>query len=154
MFWMEELQEIIHFIVINWFDRSGVWIWNWVIVRINRNIWIWNLNITIIYGIMNNFPLIAEITGLSLEGDVLNLNWDAGVWLLHSLGGSFGSSQWSVLNWFIFLQRIGGTKIWTADDACISFMLNSTTEFKNNFLSHADICNNWRRVAASLLLEY
>ena len=25
---MEEFQEMIHFIIINLFDRSGVWIWN------------------------------------------------------------------------------------------------------------------------------
>ena len=48
MFWVEELHEMFHFIVINWFICSGVWIWNRFRVRFNWKLWRVDLNITII----------------------------------------------------------------------------------------------------------
>ena len=56
MFWLEEFLDMVHLIIINWFDRSGVWICNRFRVRFNWKIWRMNLNITIINGIMIKFP--------------------------------------------------------------------------------------------------
>ena len=56
MFWMEEFQEMILFIIINWFNRSGVWIWNWFIVRLNWKIWSGKINTAIINGNMIKSP--------------------------------------------------------------------------------------------------
>ena len=49
---VEEFKEMLHFIIINWFNHSGVQIWNrfrgrfkWIVLRMN-------LNITIINGTM------------------------------------------------------------------------------------------------------
>ena len=58
-----------------------------------------------------SIPMIADITGLVLEGEVLDLKWADGVWLFHSISGSFGSSPWSALNLFIFILRLGGRNI-------------------------------------------
>ena len=52
MLWVEYLQDMLHFIIINLFDWSGVWIWNRLRVRFNWKLWRVNLNITIINGII------------------------------------------------------------------------------------------------------
>ena len=55
-----------------------------------------------------SLPMISETKGLVLEGEVLDLKWASGGWLFHYIGGSYGSSPWSLLNWFIFILIIGG----------------------------------------------
>ena len=55
---VEELQEMLHFIIIHLFNWSGVWIWNRFIVRV-RFFWKFlrvNLNITIINGMIIKSP--------------------------------------------------------------------------------------------------
>ena len=56
MFWMEEFQEMIHFIIINWFNWSAVWIWNLLIVKFNWKVWSVIFNIIIISGMMIKSP--------------------------------------------------------------------------------------------------
>ena len=56
MFWVEELQEMVHFIIINWFDCSDVCIRNRFRVIFNWKLWRVNLNITIINGAMIKSP--------------------------------------------------------------------------------------------------
>ena len=50
--WVEEFQEMIHFIIINCFNWSGVWICNWFIFRLNWKLLSGDFNITIINGMM------------------------------------------------------------------------------------------------------
>ena len=59
----------------------------------------------------SSLPMIAKTIEMVLGGDVLYLKWAAGGWLFQSLGGSFGSSPLSVLNWFIFIIIIGGRRL-------------------------------------------
>ena len=102
---------MVHFIIIKWFDQSGLWIWNRLIVRFKWKLWRANLNITIINGMMINPPMIAETTGLVLGGEVMDLNWAVGGWMFHSFGVSVGSSTWRAFNWFVFILRLGGRKL-------------------------------------------
>ena len=55
MFWVEEFQGMVHLIIINLFDRSGVWIWNRFRVIFNCKLLRLNLNITIINFMTINF---------------------------------------------------------------------------------------------------
>ena len=50
--WVEDFQEMVYFIIINWFNRIGVWIWNRSRVKLNCKLWRVNFNITIINGMM------------------------------------------------------------------------------------------------------
>ena len=52
MFWVEESQDMVHFIIINWFNWSDVWICNGFRIRFNRKLWRVNLKITITTGMM------------------------------------------------------------------------------------------------------
>ena len=56
MLWMEKFQDMVHFIIIHLFDRSGVWIWNWCRFTFNWKPWMVNYNITIINGMMIKCP--------------------------------------------------------------------------------------------------
>ena len=111
MFWVEEFQEMVHFIIINWFDQSGVGIWNRFRVTLIWKIWRVNLNITIINGMMIKPPMIAETKGLVWGEEILYLKWAGGGWLFHYLGGSVGESPWRALNWLIFILILGGINL-------------------------------------------
>ena len=56
MFWVEEFQEMVHFIIINWFYFIGNCIWNRFMVIFNCKILIVNLNITVINGMVIKSP--------------------------------------------------------------------------------------------------
>ena len=99
---------MVHLIIFNWFNWSGVWIWNWFRIKFNWKLWRVNLNITIIIGMTINPPIISETTGLVLGGEVMNPKWADGGWMLQFICGSFGSSPWRTLNLFIFIPRICG----------------------------------------------
>ena len=86
--------------------------------------------------------MIAKTTGLFWGGDVLYLKWDPGCWLFRYLGVSVGSLPWRFLNWFVFLLRLFGRKL-RPQNAGISLVSNSFTEFVNNLLSNAESFNNW-----------
>ena len=143
MFWMEEFQEMIHFIIINWFNWSGVWIYNWVIFRLNWNVWSWNFNITIIYGTMIKFPYDSwnQMVGSGRRGPGFEVS-------CQRLAVPF---SWCFF-WLVTMECIELIHIstntwwedfWTTDDACIRFVSNYSTTFTNNFLSHSESCNNW-----------
>ena len=105
---MKGFQDIIRLIIINLFNPSGVWIWNWFIVILNWKLLSGNFNITIINGMMIKSTHYSWNHRVGLEGDVLDSKWSFGGWLFHYLGGLFVSSPWSALNWFVFLLRLGG----------------------------------------------
>ena len=56
VFWVKEFQEMVHFLVTNWFYCSGVWIWKWSRLRFKWKLWRLNLNITIINDMMIKSP--------------------------------------------------------------------------------------------------
>ena len=97
--------------------------------------------------------MIAEITGLVLEGEELNLKRASGGWLLHYLGGSFGLSPWSELKRLIFLLRFGGRnfgpRMMHASALCPILPQHSQINF---CLMQRSAITGWR-VAASLFLE-
>ena len=134
---------MIHFIIINLFNRSGVWIWNWFIIRLNWKLWGGNFKITIIYGMMIQFPhdVWNHRVGSGRRGPGFEVSW-------RRLDVPF--SWWFF--WFVTMNCIELINIypktwweefWTTDDACIIFVSNSSTEFTNTFLSHLGSCNNW-----------
>ena len=98
--------------------------------------------------------MIAEITGLVLEGEELNLKRASGGWLLHYLGGSFGLSPWSEVKSLIFLLIFGGRnfgpRMMHASDFCTILPHHSQIIFCLVRSAAITSC----RVAASLLLEY
>ena len=153
VFWMEEFQEMIHFIIINWFNRSGVWIWNWFIVRLNWKIWSVDLTSPISMAWLLSFPVMAEITGLVLEVEVLYLKWDARCYLFYSFGGYFVSSPWSALNLFNFLLRLGRRNFvpWVVHASALCPILPQHSQILFCIIRRAAITGC--RVASSLFLE-
>ena len=142
MFWMEEFQEMVHFIITNWFNWSGVWIWNWFRVKFNWELWRVNLNITIINGII-----------IKSTQDSWNNRTGFG-----GRGPGFEVICWRlavpIYWWFIWFFTIKGVELiclssknwWEelrdTDDACISLVSNISTWSANTILSHVESCNN------------
>ena len=134
---------MVHFIIINWFDWSGIWIWNWCIVRLNCKLSSGNFNITIIYGTMINFTHDSwnHRVGYGRRGPVFEVSF----WRL-------AVPFYWCLFWFVIINCIELIHIspktwwelfWTTDDACISFVSNSSTSFTNTLFSRAEIWNKW-----------
>ena len=48
IFWVEEFQDMVHLIIVNWYNWSDIWIWNRFRVRLYWKIWRVNLNIAFI----------------------------------------------------------------------------------------------------------
>ena len=95
----------------NWFDCSGVRIWNrfeWDSNGYSEGL---TLESTLSMELWFSLQIIAENTGLLLGGDVLDLKWAAGGWLFNCLGGSGGSSPWWALNLFVFILILGGSNL-------------------------------------------
>ena len=111
MFWEEKFQEMAHFIIIYWFNRSCVFIWDIFRVKFNWKSEGWTSTSPLSMAWWLSIPIISETTGLVLGVDILNLNWSYGVLLLQYIVGSFGSSPWRALNWFIFLIKHGGSNL-------------------------------------------
>ena len=134
---------MVHFTIIHWFIRSGVWICNWFIVKFNWKIWSVDLNITIINGMMIKSP-----------HDSLNHRASVG-----SRGPGFEVSCYRLAVllswWFIWFIPMKGVELihissktwweefWTMDDSGIRFVSNTSLSFLNNFRYHAKIFNNW-----------
>ena len=137
MFWMEEYHKMIHFIIINWFDWSGLWIWNRFRVKLKWKNWRVNLNITIINGMMIKYT---------------NDCWN------HRAGVGRRSHWFEVIFWrlavtlswrFIWFFNIEGvelinlsSKTWweefrATDDAAVILVSNPSTVFTNTLLYHA-----------------
>ena len=69
--WMKEFKEIVHFIIIHWFDWSVIWVWNRVRGGFQCIIWSVSLYITIINGIVIHSPhdIRNNSTCLSRRGE-------------------------------------------------------------------------------------
>ena len=118
----------------------------------NSEVWILTSPLSMSW--LLSFPMIAEITGLVLEVEVLDLEWASGGCLLHSLGDYFGSSTWTALNWFIFLLILGGSNFgpWMmhASDLCPILPQHPQILF---CLVRRSAITGWIS-AVSLLMEY
>ena len=140
---MEELHKMVHLIIINLFDHSGVWIWNIFRVRFNWKIWRVKLNITIINGTMIKSPHDSwnYRTGFGRRGtgfEVICWRLDVPIswwisWLITTKGIEL--IHLSSKNWWEEVRAM--------DDAGIRLVTNTPTAFTNIFLSHADRFNNW-----------
>ena len=101
-----------------------------------------------------SFHMIAEITGLVMKVEVLDLKWASGDWMFRYLCGSFGSPQLSALNWFIFIPRLGerkfGPQMMHASALCQ--ILPQHSQIILCLVRRSAI--TWWRVATSLFLEY
>ena len=146
MFWVEEFQEMVYFIIINWFNWSGVWIWNWLRVRFIWKPEGWTSTSPLLMKWWFSLPMIAETKGLVFGEEVMDLKWAAVGCLLHYIGGSFVSSPWKALDWFIFILILGGMKFRSTDDAGIILVSNTCTEFSNIPMYHAESYNNWLEI--------
>ena len=77
VFWVKGFQDMDHLIIVNWFDRSGFWIYNIFRVRFNWKLWRVNLNITIINGMMIKFlcGIWNNRTGFGRIGRGFEVSW-------------------------------------------------------------------------------
>ena len=134
---------MVHLIIVSWFNRSGVWIWNWFRVKLNWKTWSVNLKTTIINGMMINFPHDSwnHRYGVVRIGP----RFEVSCWMLADT-----LSWWFI--WFITMKVVGLIRIsykiwwevfWTTDNAGISLESNYSTALSNILLSCAEICNNW-----------
>ena len=134
---------MVHFITINWFYWSGVWIWKIFRVRFNWKLLRVNLNTTIINVIIINYLHYSwnHRTGFGMRGPGFEVS---GCMLAAPL-------SW----WIIWLFTMKGVEIihissknWreefrSKDDSGISFVSNPSTSFSNSLLYNAKIWNNW-----------
>ena len=97
MLWVEEFQEMVHLIIINWFYWSGVWIWNIFRVRFRWKIWKVNLNIKMINVTVINLPHNSwnHRTGFERRGPGFELRW----WIL-----AVPLPWW--ISWFITMKSV------------------------------------------------
>ena len=134
---------MVHSIIINSFNNSGVYIWNIFRVKFNWKIWRVNLNITII----NDMTIKSPHDSWNHRASVRNR------------GPGFEVICWRLavpLSWgFIWLFTIKGVelihlsyKTWweefrAIEDEGISLVYNPSTVFAINHLYNAESCNNW-----------
>ena len=118
---------MINFIIINWFNWSGVWIWVWFRVKINWRLWIGNFNVTFINVMMIKSPRDSwnHRVGFGRRGP----GFEVSCWRL-----DVPLYWWFI--WFITMKCIGlinlSPKIWwgrgwTTNDAGIILLYNSST---------------------------
>ena len=143
MSWVEELQDMVHFIIINWFDWRVVWIRNRFRVKFSWKIWGVNLNITVINCMMIKSPhdIWNKRSGFRRICPGFEVRW----WRLAVI-----LSWW--ISWFITMEGVEFiylySKTWwkefrAKDDVGIIIVSNPSTAFKNTLLSHVERCNNW-----------
>ena len=143
MFWVEEFQEVVHFIIIDWFYWSGVCIWNIFRIRFNWEIWRVNLKTTIINGIIikSTHDIWNHKTGFWRK----NTGFEVSCWRL-----ALPISWW--ISWFITMKgveyiHLSSKTRWeefrATDDSVIILVYNPSTAFTNNLLYHAKICNSY-----------
>ena len=134
---------MIHFIIINWFNRGCVYIWKWFRVKFKWKIWSVNFHITIINGMIIKSPhdslnhrdgVVRIVPGFEVSCCrlVAPLSW----WFI----------------WFMSMKAVELINIYyntwweeffTTYDVGISFVSNSSTAFVNTLLYCAYICNKW-----------
>ena len=143
MFWVEVLQDMVHFVIVNWFNQSYIHIWNRFIGKFNCKLLRVDLNITIINCVMikslhyiwnHRAGVGRRYTGF--EGSC----W--GFSLSHTLG-----FMWVLAMNYIELVHLS-YKTWLEEfratyDAGISLVSNTPTSLSNTFMSNAAICKNW-----------
>ena len=134
---------MLHFIIINLFGWSCVYIWNRFRVRLNWKILRLNLNITIINNMMINSPYGSwnHRTGFGKRGPGFKVSWCRLYFPL----------SWCI-SWFITMKCVKFihiySKTWwgsfkSTDDSGIILVSNSSTAFANTLLYHAGRFNNW-----------
>ena len=141
---------MIHLIIINLFNWSGVWIWNWVIVWINWNVWSGNFNTTIIYGMMIKFThyIWNNRVGSGRRGPGFEVSCRRLSVLF------YWRFFWFVtMDWFIFLLRLVGRNfgLWMINTSYFCPILPQHSQIIFCLTRRSEIPG--RRVAASLLLE-
>ena len=100
-----------HFVIISWFNWSGILIWKifWGILK--WIIWRINLYITIINETIINYTHDSKKKGILLGGEVWYFKWTYRVCMFQSLGGSVGLLPWSVFKWLIFIIILGDSNL-------------------------------------------
>ena len=134
---------MVHLIIIHLFDWSGVWIWERFRVRVVWKILRVNLNITIINGVMINYPhdIQNHRTGVGRRCpgfEVIICRFSVPLsWCI----------SWLVTMKLIELFNLYYNTWWysvsSTDYSGIVPMSNSYTVFSNNIPCNAEIFNNW-----------
>ena len=132
-----------HIIIINWFNWSGILIWNWVIGRLNWNVWNGNFIITIIYVMMIKFTHDSwnNRVGSGRRRPEFEVSCRRLAVPLSSCFFCFVTME--CIEPIHLSPKTWWEELWTTDGACIRFVYNSSTELTNNFLSHAENYNTW-----------
>ena len=137
---------MVHFIIINWFNWSSVWIWNIFIVKFNWKQLRVNLNTTMINGMMINYPYDSwnHRGGVGSRGPGFEVSWlRLAVPLYWWFIWSFTMKGFEVIHIYYntWWDEFRGT-----DDAGIGLVSNPSTSFKNNLLSHVERYNKWLEI--------
>ena len=133
---------MVHFIIINWFGRSGVQIWNRVWGGFKWILWRVNLNITIVNGkiIMSPYDSQDHMYGFGRRGTGCEVN----CW-------RFSVPLYWWISCFITMKGVElvniSSKTWWDEfratiDTVISVVSNSSTAFSNNILSNYEVFRN------------
>ena len=133
---------MVHWIIIIWLNRIGVWIWNLFRVKFNWKIWGVNFNITIINGMMikSSRDSWNHRAGFGRKG----YGFEVSCWMFSS------QLSWRLI-WFFTITFVEIIRLsyqtwwegfWATDDAGISPVSNSSTAFSNTLLSRTESCNN------------
>ena len=144
---------MLHFIIINWFNRNGVWIWNRFRVIFNWKLWRVNLNITIINGMMIKYHHDSwnHTTGFVSKGTVFEGIWRRlDVTLSCCLSLLITTKVVEFIHIFIRLGGINlGPHMMQASVTCPIFTQHSQIIFCIKRITAITEC----RVAVSLLME-
>ena len=143
MLWVVYFQEMVHIIIINLNDWSGVCIWNRFRVILNWKIWRVNLNITIINGTMIKSPrdslnhrtvLGSRHPGFGVSWRRLDvpLSWWI-IWFITTKGVEFINISSKICEEEFRATYDAGTRVFP----------NPSTAFSNTCLYHAESCNKW-----------
>ena len=134
---------MVHLIIINWFDRSGIWIWNRFRVRFNCKLWRTNVNITIINEMMikslhdswnhrTDFGRRSTVFEVIFWRLTVPLFWQI-IWFINMKGVDLVHIYYK--NWL--------EEVMAPDNSDTRLISNHSTVFANNLLSKAEICNDW-----------
>ena len=142
---------MIIFIIINWFNRNGVWNWNRLRVKLNWELLRFNFNIIIINGMIIKYPHDSwnHRAGVGRRG----YGFEVRLWRLDV------TLSWRFI-WFFTMKGIETIHIsfktcWeefrATDDAGISLVCNPSTSFENILLFHVESCNNWLEICCIIV---
>ena len=134
---------MIHFIIINLFYWSGVWILNISRVRFNWKFWRVNLNITIINGMMikSSHDSWNNRAGFGRGGPIFEVKWwKLAVTLSWYLSWLFTSKG---VEWINISSKTWWEEFRAMNDSGISLLSNPSKGFSNTLLSKVERFNNW-----------